>query len=233
MAEEAPRTQFHNPTGEEGRRVLEHMNGHHVPLWEFCLGHLPGSLDGSVLDIGCGGGGFLRMLSERYPFAMLFGVDISDDALAMTSEVNAGAVAAGGLELHLAPADSLPFEDGSFDMVTAMETYFFWPDIAAGIREAARVLSPGGVMAVGSELRRGSGDDARVDGLCREHGMTILPDGELLAIMDSAGLDAQAFVGEAGVLYRGVKRLRRPRRQALFLGCKSIPVSWTPMRRSR
>lgn len=207
MTEEITRAQFGNPTGEEGRRVLDHMNGHHIPLWDFCLGHLPRSLDGSVLDIGCGGGGFLRRMSEWYPYAMLFGVDISEESLRMTRDVNADTVESGGLDLRMASAESLPFDDGSFDMVTAMETYFFWPDIGAGLAEAARVLSPGGVLAVGSELRYGSGDDAAVDEACAAYGMRILPDDDILGIMDAAGLDAEVFVGEPGVLYRGVKRL--------------------------
>ena len=73
--DEQTKAQFRNPNGDEGRKVLESMNDHHVPLWEFCLSKLPRSMDGAVLDVGCGGGGFLRRLSDRYPFAMLFGVD--------------------------------------------------------------------------------------------------------------------------------------------------------------
>lgn len=206
MSDENLATQFRRPEGEDGRKVLDSMNDHHVPLWTFCLDRLPRSMDGAVLDVGCGGGGFLSRLSERYPYAMLYGVDVSEEALGMTAEVNSEAVGSGGLELHLASVDSLPFADGSFDMVTAMETYFFWPDLEAGIREIARVLSPGGVIAVGSELRYGDGDDGRVDEMCQRYGMRIVPDREILGIMDSAGIDAEAHPGEHGVLYRGVKR---------------------------
>ena len=137
---------------------------------------------------------------------MLFGVDISEDALSMTADVNAETVSSGGLELHLASVDSLPFGDGSFDMVTAMETYFFWPDLQAGLRELARVVSPGGILAVGSELRYGSGDDSDIDAKCEEYGMRLVRDGEMLSMMDACGFDAEAFVGEHGVLYRGVRR---------------------------
>ena len=56
------KAQFRNPQGVEGRKVLESMNDHHVPLWDFCLSKLPKSIDGAVLDVGCGGGGFLRRL---------------------------------------------------------------------------------------------------------------------------------------------------------------------------
>ena len=200
------KAQFRNPQGDEGRKVLESMNDHHVPLWDFCLSKLPKSMDGAVLDVGCGGGGFLRRLSERYPFAMLFGVDISGDALEMTMSVNSDTYESGGLELHQASVDSLPFQEGSFDIVTAMETYFFWPDFDRGVGEISRVLSPGGVLAIGSELRYGGGDDERVDSMCAEYGMRILRDEEILSILDSYEIDAEAIPGEYGVLYRGVKR---------------------------
>ena len=175
------KAQFRNPQGDEGRKVLESMNDHHVPLWDFCLSKLPKSMDGAVLDVGCGGGGFLRRLSERYPFAMLFGVDISGDALEMTMSVNSDTYESGGLELH-------------------------WPDFDRGVGEISRVLSPGGVLAIGSELRYGGGDDERVDSMCSEYGMMILRDEEILSVLDSHGIDAEAIPGEHGVLYRGVKR---------------------------
>lgn len=200
------RTQFRKPEGDDGRKVLESMNDHHVPLWTFCLDRLPKSIDGSILDVGCGGGGFLSRLAGRYPYAMLFGVDISEDALRMTMDVNAGTYESGGLELHLASVDSLPFAEGSLDMVTAMETYFFWPDLRAGLKEVSRVLSPGGVLAIGSELRYGSGDDARVDEMCQTYGMRLVRDDEMLSILDEIGIDAEAISGEHGVLYRGDKR---------------------------
>ena len=141
--------QFSNPEGEDGRRTMEHMNEHHAPLWDFCLSNMPKAMDGSILDIGCGGGGFLKRMSERYPFAMFYGVDISEDAIAMTSEVCSGLMAQGALDLAHGSVEDLPYGDSSFDMVTAIETYFFWPDLRQGISEAVRVLSPGGILVIG------------------------------------------------------------------------------------
>ena len=45
-----------------------------------------------------------------------------------------------------------------------------------------------------------------VDSLCEEYGMRILRDDEILAVLDSNGIDAEAIPGEHGILYRGVKR---------------------------
>lgn len=207
MTEDSMRSQFSRPEGPEGREVLRRMNEHHAPLWDFCLDRLPRSVDGAVLDIGCGGGGLLRKLSERYPFAMLFGVDISNESLSMTAKVNSDLIDAGELELHKASVDDMPFDDGFFGIVTTIETYFFWPNFAASATEIARVLNPGGVLAIGSEVRYSSSDDAYVNELCQMYGMKILPDDQIIDVLNSVGIDAEVFSGEHGVLYRGVRRI--------------------------
>lgn len=198
--------QFSKPLGAAGREVMEQMNEHHVPLWNEALARMPKAMDGSVLDVGCGGGGFLRKLSVKYPYAMLFGIDLSEDAVQMTSEVGSDLVESGSLELAVGSAESLPYEDGAFDMATAIETYFFWPDLEKGVSELSRVLSPGGVLMIASELRLGGDDEAEVLEKCGEYGMRLLSDEEMLETMDRCGLDAECFIVGPGVLYRGVKR---------------------------
>lgn len=204
MTEDA--TQYSGPRGEEGRRVMESMNEHHVPLWEECMKRMPRSVDGSILDVGCGGGGLLKRLSERYPYSMLFGVDITEDALEFTSETNRGIMDCGGLELHQASVDDLPFAEGSFDMVTAVETYFFWPSLEDGIREISRVLSPGGVLIVGCEITTSRDPPERIAEMRETYGATIVSDERMMEVFDTNGLDGEAFVVGPGVVYRGVKR---------------------------
>ena len=206
LASDIDNRQFSKPTGEDGRKVMLCMNEHHVPLWKEALAKLPKNFDGAVLDVGCGGGGFLRMLSEKYPFSVLFGVDISEDAVAMTSEVDSDLLAEGSLELKIGSVDALPFDDASFDMLTAIETYFFWPDPEKGMEEISRVVSPGGIVMIASEIRLGGDDEEDVLGKCSEYGMKLIPDDEMLGMMDRNGFDAECFVVGPGVLYRGVKR---------------------------
>ncbi len=199
--------QYSNPEGAGGRMVLERMNEHHVPLWDEMLMRLPPVMDGAVLDVGCGGGGLLARLAERYPYAMLTGVDVSEDALGYTRAVNSGLAEEGRLELLMASVDDLPFGDGSFDLVTASETYFFWPDLGAGLGEISRVLSPGGVLAVASELTYATTPEDVMEAKCREYGMRIVRDGEMMVLFDSVGLDGEVHVVGPGVVYVGMKRL--------------------------
>jgi len=49
----------------------------------------------------------------------------------------------------------LPFSDGTFDIVTAVETHYYWPDLPANVREILRVLKPGGTFTLIAETYRG------------------------------------------------------------------------------
>ena len=87
-----------------------------------------------ILDVGCGTGANLVLLSE---FGDVQGVDISPDALAFCRER--------GLDnVRLGAAESLPYEDNEFDLVTAFDVVEHMDDDVAGLREMRRVLRPGG-----------------------------------------------------------------------------------------
>jgi len=87
-----------------------------------------------ILDVGCGTGANLLMLSQ---YGNAEGVDISEDALAFCRER--------GLEqVKLGAAERLPYDDGTFDLVTALDVVEHMDDDLAGLREMRRVLRPGG-----------------------------------------------------------------------------------------
>lgn len=86
-----------------------------------------------ILDVGCGTGANLEMLAQ---FGKSEGVDVSDDALAFCK--------AKGLKVHKGLAEKLPFEDESFDVVTALDVVEHLDDDVAGLREMHRVLKTGG-----------------------------------------------------------------------------------------
>ncbi len=83
-----------------------------------------------ILDVGCGTGANLEMLQK---FGEAEGVDISEDALAFCRERGLPRVRQGA-------AESLPFEDATFDLVTALDVVEHLDDDTAGLREIRRVL---------------------------------------------------------------------------------------------
>jgi SAM-dependent methyltransferase len=87
-----------------------------------------------ILDVGCGTGANLEMLAQ---FGAAEGVDVSEDALAFCR-------ARGLTGVRRGAAEELPYEDNSFDLVTALDVVEHLDDDAAGLREMRRVLRPDG-----------------------------------------------------------------------------------------
>ena len=87
-----------------------------------------------ILDVGCGTGKNLELLAR---FGRAEGVDISTDALEFCKARGLTAVTQG-------EAERLPFDDGTFDLVTALDVVEHLDDDVAGLREIHRVLKPGG-----------------------------------------------------------------------------------------
>ena len=87
-----------------------------------------------ILDVGCGTGANLKTLSE---FGDAEGVDISQDAIDFCRE-------RGLANVKLGAAEELPYDDGTFDLVTALDVVEHLDDDVGGLREIRRVLRPGG-----------------------------------------------------------------------------------------
>ena len=86
-----------------------------------------------ILDVGCGTGANLEMLAQ---FGTAQGVDVSDDALEFCRRK--------GLDSKKGLAEELPFEDESFDLVTALDVIEHLDDDVAGLKEMHRILKKGG-----------------------------------------------------------------------------------------
>jgi ubiquinone/menaquinone biosynthesis C-methylase UbiE len=100
-----------------------------------------------VLDLGCGIGNILIALAERITFIHpAVGVDVSPDLIGIGQREIARAGLSDRIELQVARATHLPFEDGAFDVVLTSHVLKHLDDEAllASFREVARVLRPGG-----------------------------------------------------------------------------------------
>jgi ubiquinone/menaquinone biosynthesis C-methylase UbiE len=92
----------------------------------------------SVLDVGCGTGKLLRRATTYWPEAHLIGVDPANGMIEMAKRLNPNAT------FFTAMAEALPLQDTSVDLALSTTSFHHWQDQAAGIREIARVLRPGG-----------------------------------------------------------------------------------------
>jgi SAM-dependent methyltransferase len=99
------------------------------------------------------------------------------------------------VKLQEALVSALPFADATFDLVTAIETHFWWHDLAGGMREGLRVLKPGGRMAVIAEFYNGGKHAKYADRLGRWTRMAILDVGQHKQMFTDAGF-AEVTVDE-------------------------------------
>ncbi len=140
-----------HPQGRMGRAMLKFMNLCHAPLTNWGLSLLDIQEGRTMLDIGCGGGATLRRLLKRSKGGMVYGIDISEESVAKARKVNA-AVLNKQVFVTQGSAEKLPYEDWKFDLVTAVETIYFWPNLPQCLQEVRRVLKPGGRFAVMVEV---------------------------------------------------------------------------------
>lgn len=110
------------------------------PLYARVLDRLAIDAEVELLDLACGSGYAARMAARRG--ASVTGIDATPELLAIAAErVPLGRFVAGSM-------DHLPFADGAFDRVTAFNALQFAEDAAVAVREAHRVLRPGGWIGV-------------------------------------------------------------------------------------
>ena len=92
----------------------------------------------NVLDIGCGSGRLLRKVHAYWPETHLLGVDPAQKMLEVARTLTPEA------HFYRGSGEALPLEDASVDLALSTISFHHWRDQAAGVREVARVLRPGG-----------------------------------------------------------------------------------------
>lgn len=118
-----------------------------------------------VLDVGCGTGAMAAAAVVRWPDAAVAGIDASEGMLRVAERERASlpAEAQRRLDLRHGYADRLPFDDASFDVVVSAFVLQLVPSRHRALREARRVLRPGGRLAYVTWLQGGTsfaGDEA-------------------------------------------------------------------------
>jgi ubiquinone/menaquinone biosynthesis C-methylase UbiE len=131
------------------------MNRHHSKLTNWGLSHVTIKKTDRILDIGCGGGRTIKKLAALASAGKVYGIDYSHDSVAAARRTNARWIDIGRVEIQLGSVSHLPYANDNFDLVTAVETHLFWPDLAEDMREIFRVLKPGGAFLIVSEIYKG------------------------------------------------------------------------------
>ena len=173
------------PVGFGGKIMVAMMNSGHSAMANWGLGHISIAPDATVLDAGCGGGANIKKLLEKCPEGIVKGIDYSEVSVEKSRKFNAKAIAAGRCEVLQSSVAELPFEENSFDLVTAFETIYFWPGLEDCFREVYRVIKPSGTFFICNESNgETKKDDKWVDKI---GGMTIYNAAQILTALNQAG----------------------------------------------
>jgi ubiquinone/menaquinone biosynthesis C-methylase UbiE len=132
------------------------MNSSHSKLTDWGLEHISIEDRHTILDVGCGGGRTVSKLAAIATQGKVYGVDYSDESVATTKRTNVRWMDLGRVEIRQGSVSQLPFPDGMFDLVTAVETHFWWPNLPGDIREVFRVMKPGGTLVLIAEIYKGA-----------------------------------------------------------------------------
>ena len=147
--------QVRKPSGWLGRRVVRAMNLSHATMADWGLQQVRVPKNAAILDVGCGGGRTVRRLAALASEGNVIGLDYSAASVAVSRDTNAKEIEAGRVQIARGSVAALPFPDRTFDIITAVETHYYWPDLPANVREILRVLKPGGSFALIAETYRG------------------------------------------------------------------------------
>ena len=175
------------------------MNSRHSKVTDWGLSKITIRSQDIILDVGCGGGRTVNKLAAIATEGKVYGLDFSQASVAFAKRTNRHWIDADRVEIREGSVSHLPFADDIFDLVTAVETHFWWPDLPADMREVLRVLKPGGTFIIIAEIYKGA--DTRIAKLAEKYlplsGMTLLSTDEHRELFANAGYSDIQIVTEA------------------------------------
>jgi len=177
--------QVKKPDRFAGRFFAWLMNGSHARLTDWALTHLAIPEGGTALDVGCGGGRTIEKLAAQT--AQVYGIDYAAGSVAASRAHNSNLIAEGRAHVERGSVSRLPFSDDTFDLVTAIETQYYWPDLDGDMKEILRVLKPGGQLMVVAESYKGSRNDALLGPVMKLLGSSRLSVNDHRALFLKAG----------------------------------------------
>ena len=128
-----------NRWAEAGRG--DSMEKDHLPITLPLLDRMHLRPTDNVLDVGGGSGWLSRRIASQVPEGRVVGLDISDEMIRVARR---NSVDHDNILYVVGEAAEIPWEPNFFHHAVSVESAYYWPDPAAGIRELHRVLRPGG-----------------------------------------------------------------------------------------
>ena len=187
---------------EIGGKIMVHMmNTGHSSMAEWGFTHMEIQSD----DV-CGGGANVRKLLEKSPYGRVTGIDYSEISVEKTRKINKAGIESKRCEILQGDVMKLPFRDEIFDVITAFETIYFWPDICEAFKQVYKILKVGGTFMICNESNGENPRDEKWTN--RIQGMKIYNSEQIKKFLEDAGFtDVKVDKTKKGWICVVVKKL--------------------------
>ena len=160
------------------------MNENHKHISEFAFECIDINENDRILDIGCGGGvnieKFLKLTT-----ANVDGLDYSEVSVKASIKQNQQAADNGRCNIIQADVSDMPIDNDTYDLVSAFETIYFWPDIGETFKEVFRIIKPDGRFMIAQGTDGTHPDDEKW--LATVEGMSVYNASQLKEYLLNAG----------------------------------------------
>ncbi len=109
------------------------------------------SNDDVVLDIGCGGGANLKVISPSVRSGKIYGIDISEMSVKTSIKNNQEKVDSGLIHVSVQGVEELQFDSNYFNVVFDVQSHIYWNNLDLGLSQVYRTLKKNGIFVIGCE----------------------------------------------------------------------------------
>ncbi|HEY9760046.1 MAG TPA: class I SAM-dependent methyltransferase [Oculatellaceae cyanobacterium] len=169
------------------------MNKEHYDLTSWGLSHVTIKPDYTVLDVGCGGGKTINRLAEMAPMGKVYGIDYSPDMVTYAKKINKKLIEKNKVEIKETSVDNTGLPNNTFDLVTAVETYYFWPSLPDAFKEVHRILKLNGALLMVNEMIKDGVYEVENAALIEKVHVRLFRLEELRGMLEAAGFRVEVF----------------------------------------
>jgi ubiquinone/menaquinone biosynthesis C-methylase UbiE len=175
--------QVEKPTGFFGRILARGMAWGHRSFYKNTAKILNLQPEDKYLEIGFGSGLFIKKYASHV--SRMAGLDYSEDMVNLARSINKNLIESGKAEFKQGDVSDLPWNDNEFSVVVGIETFFFWSEPEASLKEIFRVLAPGGRLVLEMAYNKDDGRDHTKQ--IEKYNLRLYGSEELKALLTDAG----------------------------------------------
>jgi ubiquinone/menaquinone biosynthesis C-methylase UbiE len=185
------------PNGFGGSIMLKLMNWGHDSLAKWGLSYLDIKKDDIILDIGCGSGKNISRMLNTAANGKVYGLDYSKLSVEKSLEYNKKEIKKNRCEIKQGTVSDIPYAENMFNIVTAFETIYFWPNFINDLKGIIRILKSGGIFFICNEEVREDGKEAPNQYFVKILDLKIYSPNELKETLIKAGfIDVQIILSD-------------------------------------